>query len=375
MSIPTLIRWIELDRLASTARGTPSSERDDDGSNIMPIFSDGILLYVLDAKSRESTSVNIFQAKGSIMSTYLHKEKASDANCPRSKWISVRTERGDYYYYHRETRETTWDTPIGFSPLHDETSASQNESKTTTTSKTTATQSRQNFGFEFLRCIKLSWVIKDSDSIPEGNLHKFCLKSSFFTNGMRLHALCGKKLLCWSLKKGVVKMAEDTFRQVVPGEAISFSEILPNCKWNSPQCQVTKEDGHTNGHSVPVCFDRVNNCLWSVDISAKTRISCRWANLHPTQQWFGGLVPQEDDPSIMLHEFTKNRSRSSFKMTNNLGSALILAGLDSLQSPLRPPTYGALENSEYLISLNAPSLVSTTPETLEAFGKSFGKQC
>ena len=244
----------------------------------------------------------------------------------------------------------------------------KNESKTTTTSKTTATQSRQNFGFEFLRCIKLSWVIKDSDSIPEGNLHKFCLKSSFFTNGMRLHALCGKKLLCWSLKKGVVKMAEDTFRQVVPGEAISFSEIHPNCKWNSPQCQVTKEDGHTNGHTVPVCFDRVNNCLWSVDISAKTRISFRrWANLHPTQQWFGGLVPQEDDPSIMLHEFTKNRSRSSFKMTNNLGSALILAGLDSLQSPLRPPTYGALENSEYLISLNAPSLVSTTPETLEAF--------
>ena len=193
--IVSIIDTDSMDRIGSTPHrlvgGTLSSERDDDGSNIMPIFSDGILLYVLDAKSRESTFVNIFQAKGSIMSTLSSTKRklVMPESVPGSKWISVRTERGDYYYYHRETRETTWDTPIGFSPLHDETSASQNESKTTTTSKTTATQSRQNFGFEFLRCIKLSWVIKDSDSIPEGNLHKFCLKSSFFTNGMRLHAL------------------------------------------------------------------------------------------------------------------------------------------------------------------------------------------
>ena len=88
----------------------------------------------------------------------------------------------------------------------------------------------------------------------------------------------------------------------------------------------------------------------------------------PRNNGLVGSYHRRMTPSIMLHEFTKNRSRSSFKMTNNLGSALILAGLDSLQSPLRPPTYGALENSEYLISLNAAFLgINNSRETLEAF--------
>ena len=288
----SLIDTISMARVSTSpirlVGGTLMADRDDSTANIMPILSDGIFLYVLDMTAPASTFVNIFRATGSMARGRYRKKPVMPESIPGSKWSSVRTNQGDYYYYHRETRDVTWNTPAGFTPMVDE---EEGAVKTNNGANAEAVPSQHTVNFALVRCVKLSWTIAGADNIiPAGELRNFGLKSSFFTNGVRLHALFQGKMLCWSLKKGVVKMS-GTDRPVVPGEVISYADVVSAVTWNLPQCQVAKDGGETKGHSVPVCFDHVKRGGDRCRDSATNRpAECRFERLEWSAARLGPLL-------------------------------------------------------------------------------------
>ena len=312
------------------------NRNENSADNIVrPILSDGLFLYVLDGTSLDSTFVNIFRAERKLANS--SKEGNKENELTQEGYTSITFEKTDMLKH------------IG------------GESKASVDISSADMHSKHRIRFSFVRCVQLSSMIKGKSIISEAEFPDFCRKSSFFTNGVRLHALFKKKLHCWSLKDGSVGAPSvGGTRRVAAGEFICFS-LIEDPNLHIEQCQGS-DPSNAKGHCVPLCFDRTNNLVWAVDLT-KNNIR-RWINPHPRRIFFGNFYPKENDPSIMLEKFTVvhngNYSCSS-------ASALTLAVLDTLQSPLHPCDPGTLNDSRFSYPLHVPLLVSTTPDVFKAF--------